>query len=53
MNQREAQKHSHSQIGLRELECVHAPYYPWVEALPVGGLDVGRFLTRDSLFCIG
>ena len=31
---------------------MHAPYHPWVEALPVGGLYVARFLTPDSVFRI-
>ena len=50
MNPREAQQHSHSHIGLREHECVHASYHPWVEALPVGSLDARRCPTRDDLF---
>ena len=50
---REAQQRFHSQIVIREHEGVHAPYYPWVEALSVGSLDMGRSLTPESLLRTG
>ena len=50
MNQREAQQRLHSHIVIREHECVHAPYHPRVEALPIGTLDIGLSLTPESLF---
>ena len=50
---REAQQRFHSQIVIREHEGVHAPYYPWVEALSVGSLDMGRSLMPESLFRTG
>ena len=44
VNTREAQEQPHAEIRLRERECVHAPYHPWVESLPVGSSDVSHLL---------